>query len=155
MQVSSSFTADIIQILFWHSGHSFLSDTGIFPRSRLVVSWYQTPQGWPCFQWTGQSAYIGCSCLVTCGWVQSPYCVPAMFQFETYEQQWIRIYFLCCCFSISFIWYSAVWFSNVHFLWVFLSKGEKNWKRWLLQRRAQIFHCSHFNTDSPSDLGYT
>lgn len=45
MQVSSPFTAAIIQILFWHSGHASLSDTDIFPRPILVILWYQTPQG--------------------------------------------------------------------------------------------------------------
>lgn len=47
-----------------------------------------------------------------------------MFHFETHEQQWVRRYFLCFYFSILLIWYSAFWYSNIHFLSISFWKGR-------------------------------
>lgn len=69
-------------------------------------------------------------------------CAPAMFQVETYQQQWIRIYFLCCYFSILLIWHSAVWYSNIHFLSVSFQKGEK------LKKMITAKACPHFPLQS-------
>lgn len=136
-------------------GHSFLSNTGIFPREGLVVSWYQTHQSWPHFQWIDLSGYF---IYVLMRWFaagcRSYAGTPELFQFETKEQQWIRTYFLCFYFSMSLIWYSAFWYSNIHFPSISFQK-VRNHRRWL-QRQTHIFHCnSHFDTwFSSFNLGY-